>query len=693
MQDTSLPSTPSGANTSSAATTTHAEPAKKRTSITKSLMQGATKLYDNLTSVPASQTTQGAPSLSSQPSSGSIATAGKREENTATTTIITPSSTNATTSHEITPHGFTRDHLSISAGSTYGWLLKHYETLQSWKLYFYVINTSTNELFECEDASGSNEPRGIYSLSLARLQTDQGDMLPSSSGKTYYCFQLFIKSKVEGKPPKIFKLGSVSETVRRNWIESFKNAGVSSSPGHSATNSPKLKHSSSNHEQQLSSSIETRNLNELQTPIKDKVSPQIGQSDTGFNSPKIGESNAASKEPLTPSLSVVDDNNDENICRPIVIIGDKRLRVPCEKTSSNAWLMSEAIRIYMRESKGQDPGVIGLMNYATGKDLDLGEDIGKSIIDGNEVFVGKIESKLKQSEMVKQSSAKDTILSSSASTIADLKKIDTSATILSSQVKHLPSTVTILDNTKVSLPEVPDALKSEFKDVLNFVMKAISNQMKVPFWLSEEWTTTHVTNGVHISQRLDGSKGTIATTVIQGRSPIDVFRRYVDVHLQETWDPLFDDAHLLHLSHFCDIVSIKTKVLRYPGFSSDNSLSGISASSIPIATPRQFCMKRIWMQQKDGTIIVLFKPVSIESDVKIDILTTQALMSGGFVIRPWGSFTENLSTRNCIVFQIFDGDTSLCSPFMPRFIENALIQHMAKSIGGLRDMIACESCL
>ncbi len=688
MQNASLSSTPSGVNTSAVPTSsaTTAEPGKKRTSITKSLMQGASKLYDNLTSAPASNTTQ------AQSSSQALSTsaAGKREESAAASaTINTPSSTNSTTSHEITPHGFTRDHLSISAGSTCGWLLKHYETLQSWKLYFYVINTSTNELFECEDASGSKEPRGVYSLSLARLQTDQGDMLPSSSGKTYYCFQLFIKSKIEGKPPKIFKLGSVSEIVRRNWIESFKNAGVSSSPGHSATNSPKLKHSSSNHEP---STVETRSLNELQTPMKEKISPQLGQSDLVFNSPSIGGSSTSNIEPLTPSLSVSDDNNDENICRPIVIIGDKRLRVPCDKTSSNAWLMSEAIRIYMRESKGQDPGVIGLMNYATRKDLDLSEDIGKSIVDGNEVFVGKIEPKLKQGEVAKQPSAKDTILPST-STIIDLKKIDTNATILSSQVRHLPSTVTILDNITVSLPAVPDALKSEFKDVLNFVMKSISNQMKVPFWLSEEWTTTHVTNGVHISQRLDGSKGTIATTVIQERSPIDVYRRYVDIHLQQTWDPLFDKAHLLHLSHCCDIVSIKTKVLRYPGFGSSNSLVGISASSVPIATPRQFCMKRIWMQQKDGTIIVLFKPVSIESDVKIDAMTTQGLMSGGFVIRPWGSFSENSSARNCIVFQIFDGDTSLCSPFMPRFIENALIQRIAQSIGGLRDMIACESCL
>eukprot|EP00947_MAST-08B_sp_MAST-8B-sp1_P004371 g4371.t1 len=61
--------------------------------------------------------------------------------------------------------------------------------------------------------------------------------------------------------------------------------------------------------------------------------------------------------------------------RPIeVLVKGRRFQVLCNQSTTNAWLVSEVIRLFIADA-GFDPDINGLFNSTRGKDLDLSDDV------------------------------------------------------------------------------------------------------------------------------------------------------------------------------------------------------------------------------------------------------------------------------------------------------------------------------
>jgi hypothetical protein len=74
---------------------------------------------------------------------------------------------------------------------------------------------------------------------------------------------------------------------------------------------------------------------------------------------------------------------DEKTLRLIVMVGEEKYPITCEKEFPVSWLLSETIRQHIEKHDVDDPGIIGLVNQETRRELDLGANIDKCIRHGD----------------------------------------------------------------------------------------------------------------------------------------------------------------------------------------------------------------------------------------------------------------------------------------------------------------------
>eukprot|EP00935_MAST-01C_sp_MAST-1C-sp1_P000903 g903.t1 len=74
---------------------------------------------------------------------------------------------------------------------------------------------------------------------------------------------------------------------------------------------------------------------------------------------------------------------DEKTLRLIVMVGEEKYPITCEKEFPVSWLLSETIRQHIEKHNVDDPGIIGLVNQESNRELDLGANIGQCIRHGD----------------------------------------------------------------------------------------------------------------------------------------------------------------------------------------------------------------------------------------------------------------------------------------------------------------------
>ena len=322
--------------------------------------------------------------------------------------------------------------------------------------------------------------RNQYSLHSARLDyydsdsDDGGDDKGDNEVEKYYTFQIIIRSEKAGQPPKMLLFGALSLNVRTKWLEAFNEIGISVTKSNLPSNhslgsltsksplptksplndnasqrsvaSPLLKSAANLFPASISKSINAvktkissqENIikKKFMTPTytrsaSDTASGNIGQNDnfslidTNSATGRLGRNNRSTSMTLkynngASSSSLMELNEDRTIA-PLIIVNDKRFRITCNASSTNAWLLSEIIRVCIKSaaeasksnnddgkeqgeedndaendnanvSEDDHPNINGLYNYSQKKDLDLSDDV-LNCIEADDVIVALVEGK------------------------------------------------------------------------------------------------------------------------------------------------------------------------------------------------------------------------------------------------------------------------------------------------------------
>eukprot|EP00512_Aurantiochytrium_limacinum_P001239 CAMPEP_0171485950 /NCGR_PEP_ID=MMETSP0958-20121227/822_1 /TAXON_ID=87120 /ORGANISM="Aurantiochytrium limacinum, Strain ATCCMYA-1381" /LENGTH=674 /DNA_ID=CAMNT_0012018781 /DNA_START=482 /DNA_END=2507 /DNA_ORIENTATION=+ len=274
---------------------------------------------------------------------------------------------------------------AIEAGSPCGYLFKNFTMLHKYEIFYYVLDTKRSRLYEFrDDPEIGLEPRTIIPLHAARLE-DELVGYNSSAGQLF-CWKIFYKTD-DGRS-KILNLGASSIKCAESWIDALRPVTGTGAVGVPVRGS----------------------LNETSADLSDDIDPTGGPSDTrsmglhmesvsdgGLREPSSAGSHLGGSSfggPLSPARG-------RNWKQPIIVCGET-FRIQCSDLSTNAWLLSEAIRMYMRnnEDLGNPPDLSALYNVTQDRALDLSEDVGKSITPGDIV-----EALASDADLIKRSSS------------------------------------------------------------------------------------------------------------------------------------------------------------------------------------------------------------------------------------------------------------------------------------------------
>jgi hypothetical protein len=270
---------------------------------------------------------------------------------------------------------------SIRPGNVYGWLMKNWETLNTWKQLFYVFDFEAHVMYECDSDDGKTPPRKVVSILTSRVADNM-----DASSPTLHCFNLFVRGgrRGNGGPDsdsadsslKIYKLGVQSTVLYERWVSSLRR-GLSS-------------RSSINMQRQLDAETPAVPAKEAETQGHSGVTiihpPEQEDHDSGSRK-RRGSASADSRQmqAATDGTGAAGDDsgNSKQSLNALVVIGGRRYNLRCEPRSTNAWLLSEAIRVYMRENNNDDPGITGLFNTTQNSVMDLSEDVQDSYNSGD----------------------------------------------------------------------------------------------------------------------------------------------------------------------------------------------------------------------------------------------------------------------------------------------------------------------
>ncbi|GBG24584.1 Protein ENHANCED DISEASE RESISTANCE 2-like [Hondaea fermentalgiana] len=266
-------------------------------------------------------------------------------------------------------------HPPVDAGSPCGYLFRNFTMLHKCELYYYVLDTKRKRLYEFRDGHVFGiEPKSIIQLHAARLE-DELISYKSSWGQLY-CWKVFLRAEEDNRP-KILNLGATSTAMAEAWIDALRPV-----VGTGAPNGMRIEFATENGEDL--DSISPANSGSRPSPLH--TDGANGDSDANTGTPPDppsagsavgGASSFATSMPSPPKT--------RSWKQPVVVCGET-FRIQCSDLSTNAWLLSEAMRTFMRRSANEEsttPDLVALYNVTQDRILDLSEDVGASLVPGD----------------------------------------------------------------------------------------------------------------------------------------------------------------------------------------------------------------------------------------------------------------------------------------------------------------------
>jgi len=454
------------------------------------------------------------------------------------------------------------DGRSVPQGAPCGFLYRNFTTLHKYDRFFFVLDVRRGWLYEFEDKGQFTEAEGTIKTSVSLLSPRNVDSIVSArledelvryktSGGVLFCWKLFLKGEKEIRP-KILNLGATSVDDANTWIAVLRPAVKGLDAGVNEDRD------SSNRTQTLSPSGN-------------------GKRRTGF---------------FDSDLQGTPDRMQS--WKQDVVVSGEVFKINCHRMSTNAWLLSEALRAYIRRNgKEPAPELTGLYNTSQGSMLDLGDDVVTSISRGDILQACCTASALSKStsqddlQIAGNSQPKShRILGVKA--YKEVIKTSSSSSAWTGTGKALAK--------HVSAKMIGDALKnsSEFWDNRVEQSKLIVDQLNklcaatddnVGLWASPKLLAIRSENDIRLHR---SSEGVLATFLISA-PPGYVLERMLDAQAQYEWDPCMLKAKYLELARSADVVYFET---RYRG----------------LWYRRSFCCARFWLKLDDGSYLLVVTP-------------------------------------------------------------------------------------
>lgn len=471
---------------------------------------------------------------------------------------------------------FHENYQPMPKGSPYGFLYRNFTTLHQYTRLFYMLDLTRSMLIEFEDdrfmqGKSSLTPRAVFDLQNARLEDDPVWCQVNPSEALYF-WKLFIRQSNDPNSPssvssKTLTIGAKSEHMANLWLVALRPV-VGSGNGFL-------------HDSRRSSRNDLAGLENG----SEVLSPSLGRLTPSLRSPSGSASaymSVGSPMPEGPA----------EWKQPIRIFNEV-FHIPCTGVSTNAWLLSEAIRAYIRRHGcDPEPELTALFNSAQHCTIDLSDDAKNWIFPGDTLEAICSSPVALYPSSGARKTAGQILKSASQPILSRLSSTDssTSATLGEEKAhKRIPSmsdvrrVSTISNNNSVAaglgfagmataaavLP-VPDLLmlgklidveeltanlqstghfleplverKARIFKQLEIVCKAMANP--VFCWPSKEWVgATHKQNNVQIYTS-STTPGTLGIVTVKG-SPEQVLEKVLDIKAYHEWNPCIKQANYL----------------------------------------------------------------------------------------------------------------------------------------------------